>query len=103
MLIYIAGKITGDKDYKEKFNAAAEMLKKKGHTPVNPADPGAPKHYTYRKCIDRGLIMLSACDAILMLSNWLTSPGAIVEYSYAKAVGIPIFEEESMRNSTEVK
>ena len=30
--IYIAGKITGDPDYKAKFNAAAEAYKKKGYT-----------------------------------------------------------------------
>lgn len=28
--IYIAGKITGDPDYKAKFDAAAEEYKKKG-------------------------------------------------------------------------
>lgn len=31
--IYIAGKITGDPDYKAKFNAAAEAYKKKMVTP----------------------------------------------------------------------
>ena len=35
--IYIAGKITGDPDYKAKFNAAAEAYKKKGYTVLNPS------------------------------------------------------------------
>lgn len=34
--IYIAGKITGDPDYKAKFEAAAEAYKKKGYTVLCP-------------------------------------------------------------------
>ena len=34
--IYIAGKITGDPEYKAKFEAAAEAYKKKGYTVLNP-------------------------------------------------------------------
>lgn len=34
--IYIAGKITGDPDYKTKFNTAAEAYKKKGYIVLNP-------------------------------------------------------------------
>ena len=35
--IYIAGKITGDPDYKAKFEAAAEAYKKKGYTVLYPS------------------------------------------------------------------
>lgn len=37
MRIYIAGKITGDKNYKKKFAKAERALKKKGHSVMNPA------------------------------------------------------------------
>ena len=37
MKIYIAGKISGDKNYKKKFKKAERALKKKGHSVMNPA------------------------------------------------------------------
>ena len=35
--IYIAGKITGEPDYKAKFDAAEQEYNKKGYTVLNPA------------------------------------------------------------------
>ena len=38
MKIYIAGKITGDPKYREKFKEAAADIARGGHIPLNPAD-----------------------------------------------------------------
>ena len=40
MKIYIAGKITGDKNYKEKFDTVEKLLASKGHSVMNPAQLG---------------------------------------------------------------
>lgn len=37
MKVYIAGKITGDPNYREKFQQAADELKGGGHVVMNPA------------------------------------------------------------------
>ena len=54
--IYIAGKITGDPDYKAKFEAAAEAYKKKGlHRTVPLVDArryAARRLYAYMFCDD---------------------------------------------------
>ncbi len=38
MKIYIAGKITGEPNYKEKFDIAATNLEEQGHIVLNPAE-----------------------------------------------------------------
>ena len=38
MKVYIAGKITGDPGYREKFRKAAEELGKWGNTALSPAE-----------------------------------------------------------------
>lgn len=38
MKIYIAGKITGEPNYKEKFDIAATSLEAQGHIVLNPAE-----------------------------------------------------------------
>lgn len=37
MKIYIAGAITGDPEYREKFRRAEEAVRAEGHVAVNPA------------------------------------------------------------------
>ena len=37
MKIYIAGKITGDPNYREKFEKAEKFLAGQGHSVMNPA------------------------------------------------------------------
>lgn len=38
MKIYIAGRITGNPNYKAQFKATAAMLQEEGHTVLNPAE-----------------------------------------------------------------
>lgn len=94
MMIYIAGKITGNPNYKEQFKAAEDRLSKLGYAVVNPVmEEGCP----YRHYINVGLRKLGHCDAIYLLRNWRRSKGARLERKYAKTVGMKIIKESRLR------
>lgn len=82
MKVYISGKITGDENYKEKFNRAAEFLKNNGHAPLNPASIDVSLSYEEYMKID--LAMLSVADAIYLLESYKDSKGAMFELQYAQ-------------------
>lgn len=94
--IYIAGKITGDPDYKAKFNAAAEAYKKKGYTVLNPSwmPQGMQKADYMRICF----AMIDTADVVAFLPGYETSPGAQLELQYCfyidKDVKLPDDEAE---------
>ena len=96
MKLFISGKITGDPNYREKFEDAERLLIARGYEAVNPAKENM-EGMTYRECINRTLHMLSECHGILLLSDWLISPGARLECMYAQTVGMPIYEEDVIR------
>ena len=82
MKIYIAGKITGDPNYKEKFKRAEDYLVTYGHTVLNPSvlpyDLSA-SDYT-RICI----AMMECADLVLFLPDYKESPGALLELQWCK-------------------
>ena len=96
--IYIAGKITGlDRQaYIRRFLHAENMLIEKFEI-VNPI-------FLERLNLDDSLhrdaimeickVLISTCDAIYMLSNWESSPGARMERDYAKSLGLEILYEQ---------
>lgn len=92
MKIYIAGKITGNPNYKEQFAAAEKKLKAEGHQVINPT--WKPEGLPYKQYIDMGLMELQQCDVIYLLSNWKDSKGARMEYIYALTVGLKERREE---------
>lgn len=81
MKIYIDGKITGLKNYKELFKKAEERLIKKGNSIMNPSVlPDGFEHHEYmRVCY----AMIDVCEVIYFLNNWRDSRGANMEYEYA--------------------
>ena len=101
--VYIAGKI-GEEVPSEatlrKFAKAEEFLQSKGYLVFNPtrsglgatADVLAKKKGTdfYREIMLLDLDVLAKCDTICMLADWTDSPGATVEYHFAKALGLEI-------------
>lgn len=84
--IFISGAITGDPDYKKKFDEAEKHLQQQGYVVVNPAklseimDPDA---FSWEDYIRVTVVMLSACDSIYMLQGWRGSKGAREEELYA--------------------
>lgn len=85
MNIYIAGKITGDPDYKKKFALAEIALTKRGHTVMNPATIPDDKGYTWDEYMEISQKMQNLCDATYFLPDWQESKGARKEHVHALA------------------
>ena len=83
--IYIAGKITGDADYRKKFNIIEQGLIKHGNKVMNPAVlPDGFEHHEYMEICYK---MIDACEKVLFLPCWVNSKGAKMEHEYAKDTG----------------
>ena len=99
--VYIAGKITGLKDYQNKFWVAKMILERQGHLVMNPAV--LPAGFDYEDYMKICFAMIDVCDAVYMLSNWRDSPGAIREYEYAKGKKIMFEGVEVMQVTDRTK
>ena len=89
--IYIAGKITGDPDYKAKFEAAAEAYTQKGYTVLCPSwMPAGMQPADYMRIC---FAMIDTADVVAFLPGYETSPGAQLELQYClytdKSVRLP--------------
>lgn len=89
MTIYIAGKITGEANYKAKFQLAAESLEKMGHIVLNPAT--LPEGMTPEKYMAICIPMVLVADAVYMLPDWMESRGATIEHDLCAYIGKRIF------------
>ena len=99
MKVYLAGKITGDPNYREKFAAAAKKLEERaGVTVISPAvtPEGLKKADYMRICfamleslltVDEGIAMLESADTAVFLPDWEDSPGAQLEKHWCEYVG----------------
>lgn len=83
MKIYIAGKITGDPDYKKKFADAETALVRKGHSVMNPAWQNEGKEFNYADYMLVSEAMQTICNAIVLLDDWKESEGATLEHHRA--------------------
>lgn len=82
MKIYIAGKITGDPNYKQKFAVKRMKLEHEGHKVMNPAI--LPEGFTQDEYLKICFSMIDVCEAVHFLPDWEDSPGAKKEMEYAK-------------------
>lgn len=81
--VYIAGKITGDPDYREKFDAARKALEALGFMVMSPAV--LPWGFPYEAYGPIDAAMLDACEYICFLPDWKDSRGAMYEFGRAVA------------------
>lgn len=90
MIIYLAGKITGDNNYKAKFKRYELKYRLQGYTVLNPAILPNSSKISYDAYMRMSKAMLKECDIIVMLPDWTSSKGAIAEFAYAWNNGIKI-------------
>ena len=84
--IYIAGKITGDPNYKDKFaNMEAEILKIPGTAVINPAAlPTGLEPADYARIC---FAMIDSSDISVFAPDYKESSGALLEMQYCKYTG----------------
>lgn len=82
--VYIAGKITGDPDYRVKFKALERELQTDGHAVMNPAVMS--DGFLYEEYMHVCMAMLAVCEVIFLMPDWKESPGAQREELFARAL-----------------
>jgi hypothetical protein len=87
--IYISGKITGDENYKQKFEEADDMLTDAGYSVVNPALL-TPDCDSWTDFMRRDIRALMRCDAVALLPDWQDSRGAKIEERLARDLGMDV-------------
>jgi hypothetical protein len=80
--MYIAGRITDDPGYVEKFAEAASDITAAGFVAVNPAIL-PPNVFEYDAYMRMSGAMLRECDAVCLLDDWPQSKGARQEIAAA--------------------
>ena len=92
MTIYLAGKITGDPDYREKFQGYAERLKKQhpGAQIFNPAEH--PPGLSNAEYMRLSFAEIDMADMVAFMPDWYTSLGATLERQYCNYIGKQYFD-----------
>ena len=96
MKIYISGKITGDHDYRAKFEKAASFITHAGHTAINPAT--APAGLTNQDYMRLSFAEIDAADMVVFLKDWADSKGASLERAYCEYIKKPFMRLKDFIN-----
>lgn len=88
MKVYIAGKISGEQCYWQKFEEAAERAGDMFGTVLNPAM--LPDGMTAEDYMSICIQMIFRADAVLFLPDWKESDGARLEHQLCKYIGKPV-------------
>lgn len=85
MKVYIAGKIAGDSEYRDKFRAAAAALEEDGNVVLNPAElPEGMSPADYMRIC---FAMIDSADKVVFFPDTVHSNGAILEHQYCLYIG----------------
>ena len=82
MTAYIAGKITGDPQFLEKFEYTEQQLTARGLKVLNPAI--LPKGLTPKQYMKICFAMIDASDVVYFLNDYKESAGAMLEWNYCQ-------------------
>jgi hypothetical protein len=83
--IYISGAISSDPDHPDHFLRTALAIRKEGYDVICPTCLPDGLDYADYMHVDYALIDVS--DAVYLMHNWETSPGAVAEKEYAELTG----------------
>lgn len=86
-VIYIAGPITGKRNYWEDFERAEDMLTGLGYIALTPSR--LPKDLTDAQAMRICFAMIESADAVLFLPDWTESRGANLEAAYCSYIKKP--------------
>ena len=81
-VIYIAGPVTGVKNYWEPFEAAEDLVSGLGHIALTPTR--LPKGMTNAQYMRICFAMIDSADIVLFLPRWEDSEGATLEHYYCE-------------------
>ena len=98
MKIYISGKITGDHDYRAKFEKAASFITHAGHTAINPAT--APAGLTNQDYMRLSFAEIDAADMVVFLKDWTDSKGASLERAYCEYINKPLIDADALNDAS---
>lgn len=101
MTIYIAGKITGDPGYKEKFEAEKQKLHETFPWAIilNPAEiPEGLRNHEYMRL---SFAMIDSADLVVFLPDWEDSRGARLEKAYCEYTAKAWVEEGGSTSAME--
>lgn len=98
MRIYLSGPVSGHENYVKEFDKAEAEVRasyKKAEI-INPANLRfvMPQKATWNEYMKICLNLLDMADMIYMAPGWKDSPGACIEYGYAKAKEMIIVSAE---------
>ncbi len=92
MIWYLAGPITGVKDFNtEAFEREALYLRSKGDIVHNPRELfGGNTSLTHKQYMHIALAIIPLCEGMWMLPGWTRSPGARIEHTIATVLNLKI-------------
>lgn len=94
MRVYIAGPMTGYKDFNfPAFTAAAKDLRDRGFDVLNPVEIAPEQGKSWAYYMRKDLAEMLTCDAIYLLKGWHESKGASLEKHVAEALGMLVSYE----------
>ena len=92
MRVYVSGPVTGMPGLNRRaFERAAVQLEAAGHTPLVP-HWFVPSDAGWQDAMRRSIETLVKCDGVALLPGWQDSKGAVIEFSLARDLGIPVRE-----------